>query len=121
MTKKSKPSKPKKVVWTAAMKEKLRKMKENADPKRKYFILVFIKNAGVGIFRFFLFFLLRCVFNCVTDFVSVWRRSFCFILKKTSKILLINKTMAFSRAINPIKKRKMIYNITRMFLTITIA
>jgi len=33
MTKKSKPSKPKKVVWTAAMKEKLRKMKENAAKK----------------------------------------------------------------------------------------
>jgi hypothetical protein len=33
MAKKSKPAKPKKVVWTAAMKEKLRKMKERAAKK----------------------------------------------------------------------------------------
>jgi hypothetical protein len=34
MAKKSKPSsKPKKVVWTAAMKDKLRKMKEKAAKK----------------------------------------------------------------------------------------
>jgi ribosomal protein L24E len=33
MAKKSKAAKPKKVVWTAAMKEKLRKMKERAAKK----------------------------------------------------------------------------------------